>query len=171
MFTYIFVCQSVKTVRVYPDPKNSAFCCIFNQNDHRIINQCVLNDAIPKDKKSLVRFLKLKLYFQNMYCIKLPNISVSSNIFWENIPQNSKGDATVGELDTASLATTYPISAYLVVIIIIVPRFVNIAEQMILRSFLKCLVNLTRRRVSHQVGLVRQALKYQALSLLYMWFL
>ena len=43
------------------------------------------------------------------------------------------------------------------------------AQQTILRSFLKRLVNLTRRRVSHQAGLIRQAAglkNYQALSLL-----
>ena len=39
-------------------------------------------------------------------------------------------------------------------------------QQMMLRSFLKSLVNLTRRRVSHGSGLIRQASKHQALSFL-----
>ena len=95
-------------------------------------------------------WIKTHIY---LVCMKDPNLSMHqllnigvSNIFWEVLPRDSLGDATVGELDTASIAIAFGILGcyhhYC-------QRFENMAQQAMLRLFLKSLVNLT---CSHQAG-------------------
>ena len=68
------------------------------------------------------------------------------------------GDENVGELDTASIATAYRTWHI---------QLLSLQDQQKMRIlFVKILVNLTHRIVSNQVGLIKQALKHQALSLL-----
>ena len=76
------------------------------------------------------------------------------------------GGTTVGELDTASIATAYHIwHIRLLSFPLYCLQFEIMVQQMTLRSFVKRLGNLTHRRVSHQAGLIKQALKHQALKL------
>ena len=97
-----------------------------------------------------------------MYCIKLHN-----SMRLGDATVGELGGSIVGELDTASIATAYPIRHIrLLSLRLYCLKFEIMAQQMMLRSFVKRLANLIHRRVSHQAGLIKQALKYQALSFL-----
>ena len=67
------------------------------------------------------------------------------------------GDATVGELDTASIATTYGIQHIrLLSLRLYCLRIEIMAQQTMPRLFVKKMANLTCRRVRHQMGLIKQ---------------
>ena len=122
----------------------------------------------------------MKLYFQNVSQV-FQKLIISS--FINNVPiaacvlhqtprhsfllkylfglLDNYGMQLLGSLRYCIHSNHITYSAYSVVIFIIV-----MVPQTMLRSFIKSLENLTRRRVSHQAGLIRKVLRHHALSFL-----